>query len=105
MGERARKRWSAEDAGRELERWRASGVTLGAYCQKRGILYERLRRWRTKLEGRVEAESLRPVKVIGLSESGEAGLIVELASGRRVHVMSDFDAEVLARLVAMLEQA
>jgi hypothetical protein len=45
------------------------------------------------------------VKVIGLSESGEAGLIVELASGRRVHVMSDFDAEVLARLVAMLEQA
>jgi transposase-like protein len=50
--ERSRK-WTRQEARAEIDRWRASGVSVAAYCRERGIQPERLYRWQERLsEGR-----------------------------------------------------
>jgi len=103
---RTRTRWSEAEAARELEAWRSSGETLPRYCQRQGILYERLRRWRIKLEGRAE-QTLRAVRVVddGARPREGAALWIELASGHRLEVSSGTDLGLLAGVVAVLEGA
>src|SRR5687767_613982 len=59
--------WSAEEAGRVLEEWRASGLALGRFARERGMGAERLRWWKKRLgdwsqkAGGTQAAALVPV--------------------------------------------
>lgn len=105
---RLRSRWSADDARSHLAAWRDSGLSLAGYCRRRKIAYERLRRWRSRLEvgGSGEAQppvTLRPVQVVAPpAPATPSGLILELRGGRRIRLAPDFDPAVLERLLSVL---
>jgi hypothetical protein len=115
-GERRRRwgqRWSEEQAREFLLAWRESAQPLPDYCRRQGVEYERVRRWRSKLDsvrGTVsEPLTLKAVRVVAeepaeISAEGPA-MEVALAGGRRIRVQPGFDAETLVRLVSALERA
>jgi hypothetical protein len=57
MGKRKRKparkprwrQWTAEEARRVVEAWRASGLPLATFARQRGLCAERVRWWRLRL--------------------------------------------------------
>ena len=105
---RATKRWTARDAERALEAWRASGLSLPTWCREEGIGYERVRRWRNQLPARrvrAQTAALLPVRVLEDSPLAveASGFSLELPRGLRVHVPSGFDAASLARLLRVVE--
>ncbi len=46
---RSWKQWKPEQARRELEAWRSSGLTLATYAERRGVTTTRLSWWRERL--------------------------------------------------------
>ena len=46
---RSWKQWKPEQARRELEAWRSSGLTLTNYAERRGVTTTRLRYWHARL--------------------------------------------------------
>lgn len=46
---RSWKQWKPEQARRELEAWRSSGLTLTKYADRRGVTTTRLRYWHARL--------------------------------------------------------
>jgi len=103
-------RWREVEAREFLVAWSESGQPLPIYCRRQGVEYERVRRWRRKLEGEPMAGALelKPVRVVADSQprvaSDGAPMEVELAHGRCIRVQRGFDAEELVRLVTALEQ-
>jgi hypothetical protein len=107
------RRWTPDEARRVLDDWRASGLSLAAYAQRRGIGYERLGRWKRRL-ARAEAgakagaarsvNALRPVRVVAPAGIGgeDWGFEIRLADGQAVRVAVEFEAEGLRRLLAVL---
>ena len=92
---------NATERGREVERWRTSGVSARDYCVAHGVSQESLRRWAQEVDA--AGTGLTPkfvrVEVTGRRESG--GLVVEI--GRvRVRVERGFDGAVLRELVEAL---
>jgi len=106
-----RRRWTADDAQAALADLEASGLTLSAFAQGLGLEPQRLMRWRrvlTPTEDVVFEEVGRQVPG-GAMRGDVAGvahgcLEVVLASGRVVRVPESFDAEALARLLAVVEE-
>jgi hypothetical protein len=99
----ARHRSEAERR-REVERWRASGVSAADYCAAHGMSQESLRRWALEVDGpdKALAPKFARVEVAGLRDRG--GLVVEV--GRvRVRVERGFDGAVLRELVDVLTGA
>ena len=108
-----RGQWSEHEARGVLSAWRKSGQTLEGFAKERGLVPQRLRWWRNKLEGKstalVRSESslaLLPVHVTEPSapKRGEP-VAVYLRSGHIVKVGRGFDEEAFARVVAVLEGA
>jgi transposase len=101
---RTSSRWGAAEAEALLAACRRSGVPLAAYCRRRKIGYERLRRWRGKLErSRGAAVALAPVRVVGAPPRAASGpMELRLGDGRRVRLDADFDPEALTRLLRVL---
>lgn len=103
---KASSRWGAADARALLADCRQRGLPLASYCRRRRISYERLRRWRSKLERerspREESSDvdLRPVR---LMPSTTSDLVIECADGRSIRLAPDFDPEALRRLLSVLE--
>lgn len=102
---RTSSRWGASDAKALLADCRQRGLPLAAYCRRRKISYERLRRWRSKLEGQVSPEEtpdvgLRPVRLL---PSTASDLVIECGDGRSIRLAPDFDPEALRRLLSVLE--
>ena len=98
-------RWGAAEARTLLADCRRSGLSLGEYCQRRKIGYERLRRWRGKLERsrREPAVALAPVQIVAAPPRPSAGRMeLRLGDGRRVRLGTDFDPEALSRLLRVL---
>jgi len=60
-GKRSWKQWKPEQARRELEAWRSSGLTLSEYAERRGVTTTRLSWWRARL-----GESSQPVSEMRL---------------------------------------
>ena len=65
-----RTRWTAEEAGRVLRALDESGLSRRAFCEREGLVPERLRRWQRKLGNRRTGSSpsrleLRPVQLVG----------------------------------------
>ena len=116
QGEEGRgRRWTPDEARRVLDDWRASGLSLAAYAQRRGVGYERLGRWKRRL-ARANAAAgakagaarsviaLRPVHLVAPAGIGgeDWGFEIRLADGQAVRVAVEFEAEGLRRLLAVL---
>jgi hypothetical protein len=74
---RSWKQWKPEQARRELEAWRSSGLPLPAYAERRGVTTTRLSWWRERLgEPNEAASEMRLVPAIvtamPMPESGGA---------------------------------
>ena len=94
-----------------LVAWRKSGLSIERFAKERGIVPQRIRWWKAKLEGKttalVRSESplaLLPVQVTASAPSkrGEP-VAVYLRSGHIVKVGRGFDEEAFARVIAVLE--
>jgi len=97
-----------------VQEYEASGESQRAFCAERGIGQSSLRYWRRRLEegrdnaGAPGARTARLVAVKLIEETpalAASGLVVVTARGVRIEVARDFDAAVLARVVAALEAA
>jgi hypothetical protein len=105
-----RGQWSEHEARGVLSAWRKSGQSLERFAKERGIVPQRIRWWRAKLEGkstalvRSSSLALLPVQVTesAPAKRGEP-VAVYLRSGHIVKVGRGFDEEAFARVVAVLE--
>lgn len=106
-----RGQWSEHEARGVLSAWRKSGQPLETFAKERGLVPQRLRWWKNKLEGKTAALvrtpsplALLPVQVTESSppKRGEP-VAVYLRSGHIVKVGRGFDEEAFARVVAVLE--
>jgi hypothetical protein len=106
-----RGQWSEHEARGVLSAWRKSGQSLERFAKERGLVPQRIRWWKAKLEGKstalVRAQSplaLLPVQVTEpvAPKRGEP-VAVYLRSGHIVKVGRGFDEEAFARVVALLE--
>jgi transposase-like protein len=102
-----RARWTPEEAQRVVEAWRSSGLELSTWCQREGLEYERVRRWRSRLatrSQRAQPATFLPVRVLGSEASPEAPAFeLELSSGRRLRVPPQFDEASLITLLRVVE--
>jgi len=97
-------RWRAAEAEARLADCRRSGLPLAVYCRRRKIGYERLRRWRGKLErSREGSVALAPVRVVAAPPPATSGRMeLRLGDGCRVRLGVDFDPGALSRLLRVL---
>ena len=108
-----RGQWSEHEARGVLSAWRKSELPLERFAKERGLVPQRIRWWRAKLEGKgtalVRSESsmaLLPVQVTEpLPPKRGEPVAVYLRSGHIVKVGRGFDEEAFARVVAVLEGA
>ena len=105
-----RTRWTAEEAGRVLRALDGSGLSRREFCEREGLIPERLRRWERKLGSRRAGSSssgveLRPVQVVGHDRMDGRPFELELPEGVRLQVPCDFDAGSLTRLLGVLERS
>ena len=100
-------RWTERDAQGALATWRASGLSLAAWCRQEGIGYERMRRWRSQRGSEArgsQTAALLPVQVLESERATDGpGFELELPRGLRLHVPSAFDDASLARLLRVVE--
>ena len=97
---------------RILERWKSSGLSGRAFCEREGLGEPVFYSWKRKLRLRGEAQvkpaarkavQFIPVEVKSLVTIG-APLEVVVGLGRVVRVPSGFDAAELKRLLLVLEE-
>jgi hypothetical protein len=95
--ERQWRHWIAE--------WRASGLSVRAFCDRRGLATPSFYHWRRVLERRAaEKVAFVPVQVVAEAVPALAtALEVVLTDGRTVRVAPGFDAATLRQLLAVLE--
>ncbi len=104
--------------------WRESGLTQEAFCRERGVAVASFRWWKWKLglpgrpaaEGRARRERLErplpafvPVRIVEpaarpAGAPGRGHFELELPGGWVLRVPADFEAESLARLLAVIEE-
>lgn len=102
-------RWSAAQARRELEAWRASGLSQQRWCKQRGVSLSRLRYWTAEEQRSDGFQTDRLDSVVRLSLKGAASptstsptLELEVEGRYRVRVPVGFDAQTLERLLTVL---
>lgn len=105
--------WSQHEARGVLVVWRKSGQSLERFAKERGLVPQRIRWWKAKLEGKSTAivcsessMALLPVQVTEpvLPKRGEP-VAIYLRSGHILKVGRGFAEEAFARVVAVLEGA
>jgi transposase-like protein len=102
--------WRAAEAARVLAAWRASGQSLTRFAGEHGLSRARLARWRQRLPGQgATAPVFHPVRVVvdpraeAKEASREGALELVLNGGRRIRIGPEFDAELLAEVVRVVE--
>jgi hypothetical protein len=97
------RRRSAAEQRREVEGWRASGVSAAEYAARRGYAVTSLMRWvkTTGDEGGTESAAPRFVRLELAPSSGAKALVVEVGAARIV-VEPGFEPEHLGAVVAAL---
>jgi hypothetical protein len=89
--------------GQRIAQWKASGLSVRAFCQRHRLREPSFYAWRRTLEQRQAKPAFLPVQV-GAEEVGAgAALELLLPGGRTVRVPAGFDAAALRRLLAVLE--
>ena len=99
-GEEKERRWR-----RWIGEWQASGLSVRAFCQRRGLTVASFYAWRRVLQRRAaERAAFVPVQVVADAVSTRtSALEVVLTDGRTVRVTPGFDAATLRQLLAVLE--
>jgi hypothetical protein len=104
-----RGQWSEHEARSVLIAWRKSGMSIERFAKERGLVPQRIRWWKVKLESTAlvrspSALTLLPVQVTesAPTKRGEP-VAVYLRTGHIVKVGRGFDEEAFARVVALLE--
>jgi hypothetical protein len=90
---------------RRIDQWRASGLSVRAFCARHGLATASFYHWRRVLERRAAAApAFVPVQVVADAVLAQASALeVALVDGRVVRVAPGFDAATLRRLLAVLE--
>ena len=91
---------------RRIDQWRASGLSVRAFCARHGLATASFYNWRRALQRRAAAEppAFVPVQVVADVVPAQASALeLVLADGRAVRVAPGFDAATLRRLLAVLE--
>ena len=85
--------------------WQASGLSVRAFCERRGLAIPSFYAWRRALERRAaEKAAFVPVQVVADAVPTQASALeVVLTDGRAVRVAPGFDAPTLRQLLAVLE--
>ena len=105
------------DAGKErfwrrvVGQWRASGLSVRAFCEEHELPEGSFYGWRRTLAERdAQARPFVPVRVVPQAKAVDAddaptsGLELMLAQGRVLRIGRGFDAETLRQLLALLEE-
>ena len=93
---------ASEHKWREIvERQRASGLTVAAFCRDNRVATSSLFAWKRKLGDRPAA--FVEAAVVGAPPGTGAMIEVRLRGGRRVRVGRGFDRDLLAEVVRTLE--
>src|SRR5262245_27592812 len=90
---------------RRISQWRASGLSVRAFCARHGLSTASFYSWRRVLERRAAEEpAFVPVRVVADAVPAQASALeVVLVGGRAVRIAPGFDAATLRRLLAVLE--
>jgi hypothetical protein len=96
-----RRRRGAAEQQREVEGWRASGLSVEEYAARRGYSAESLRRWTKAVAGPKEMAAPRFVRLQIAATPRSLALIVEVGAAR-ILVEPGFDADHLRAVVAAL---
>ena len=99
-------RSEAEQRWREIvERQRAGGSTVAAFCRDNGVAISSFFAWKRKLRGRDGGPPAAFVEaaVVGTPPAPRASIEVRLRNGRRVRLGRGFDPGLLAEVVVALE--
>jgi hypothetical protein len=103
---KTRRRDPHRDPARVLTEYHESGLSRRAFCESTGVPLSTLGYWLRKAgKTRTEPTSLIPVRVMAAVEANSMPLEVLLANERVVRVRGDFDAELLAKLICVVEAA
>jgi transposase len=91
---------------RRIAQWRASGLSVRAFCDRHGLATPSFYAWRRVLERRAaEKAALVAVQVVTDAPPAPASALeVVLADGRAVRVAPGFDAATLRRRLAVLQE-
>ena len=102
---RARDERKEQQWRRRISQWRASGLSVRAFCARHGLASASFYAWRRVLERRAaEQPAFVPVQVVADTMPAQtSALEVVLADGRTVRVAPGFDAATLRRLLAVLD--
>jgi hypothetical protein len=102
---RARDEGKERQWRRRINQWRASGLSVWAFCAQRGLSSASFYHWRRVLARRAaEGPAFVPVQVVADVVPAHAGALeVVLVDGRAVRVAPGFDAATSRRLLAVLE--
>ncbi|MFP5515499.1 MAG: IS66 family insertion sequence element accessory protein TnpA [Alphaproteobacteria bacterium] len=90
-----------------VDAWRKSGLSARRYCEKHGLNRGTLGYWSSRLRAAATAEPpwFLPAQAAAVAEEpavGDAGVALELAEGISIRVARGFDAETLARVLAVV---
>jgi transposase-like protein len=103
-----RKRWSEREGRSMLEALARSGQTVAQFARRHELQEQRVRAWTKRFPEVTPASSaFMPVRVRAKTEgvmTKPPGVEVRLRGGHAVRVGLDFDAELLRRVVAALEE-
>jgi hypothetical protein len=91
----------AEEQRREVEAWRASGLTAEAFCGRRDFSAKSLFRWAA---ARRSVSLTKPTEFVRLEVAATtmaAGVVVEVGAAR-IRVARGFDAQLLRDVVTAL---
>jgi hypothetical protein len=84
--------------------WRASGLSVRAFCARRGLATHRFYYWRRVLERHAaEKAAFVPVQVVADVSPAPASALELVLHGRIVRVAPGFDAATLRQLLTVLE--
>jgi hypothetical protein len=99
--ERKERQWQ-----RWIDQWRASGLSVRDFCDRRGLTSPSFYHWRRVLERRAaEKAAVVPVHVLVDAVPVQASALeVVLANGPVVRVAPGFDAATLRQLLTVLQE-
>lgn len=94
-------RWTAVEAEAVLAAVACSGLSLGAFAAREGLVPERLYSWRRRLGG---TQPSSPVEFVEIAASPSRQVEVVFPSGVVLRVAEAIDPSVLRRLIDALDR-
>jgi hypothetical protein len=94
--------WREDDARDVLNEWRASGLSMAAFCRAHGLKVKRLERWHRRLRDDQQPDETRFVSFAMEPSVVSPQPICMLLGEVRVEIPPGFHEETLLRLVRVL---